>query len=107
MRHNINTQMDIVILGSALVLCCVILWRGLLIGREGEGEEGVMSQKREEKKLISQEREEEGRGEGGGKEEERNLFQAEKNYKLMDGNDEVKIPYSQYDGVLFVTFETL
>jgi hypothetical protein len=79
---------DIVIMGSALVLCCVILWRGLVIGREGQ--EGVIYKKRGEEEFISKEREE-GRGEVGVKEEEINLFQAEKNYYLVDGNDKVKI----------------
>ena len=82
MGHNINTQMDIVILGSALVLCCVILWRGLVIGREGE-----------EKEFISQKSEEGRREEAGGREEEIDLFKAEENYKL-NNSEKVKNHYS-------------
>ena len=87
MGHNINTQMDLVILSSALVLCCVILWRGLVIRGERE-EEGFISQKSEEGR----------REEAGGREEEIDLFKAKENYKLVEKCEKVKNHYSHIMG---------
>ena len=66
-QGNITNQVDMAVLSSALVLCCVLLWRVLLHsdGEEGEGwrredgrrEEEVLPRSEENNKLLLHERE--------------------------------------------------